>query len=163
MRKLGRELEFISWIKRDGSGTESVTEKLLDIMQDDEFEVNCLSMTEGTYIASGFNSFVVKLKPIDEIIKQFENVSTGFKLYDGHEVREGDLLKGKYSFERHDNDYPYYLIVYNKDSGMFVGKQLHDLGVKFENELYIIRDSVYVGNINRDSGLLKKHNLKLKD
>jgi hypothetical protein len=31
-------------------------------MKDDLFELNQLSLTEGTFIASGFNSFVVKLK-----------------------------------------------------------------------------------------------------
>ena len=62
MEKLGKELEFISWIKRDGSGTKMVKKKLIEIMQEDTFKVNCLSMTEKTFIASGFNSFVVRMK-----------------------------------------------------------------------------------------------------
>ena len=62
MEKLGKELEFISWIKRDGSGTKMVKKKLIEIMQEDTFKVNCLSITEKTFIASGFNSFVVRLK-----------------------------------------------------------------------------------------------------
>jgi hypothetical protein len=62
MEKLGKELEFISWIKRDGSGTKMVKKKLIEIMQEDTFKVNCLSLTEKTFIASGFNSFVVRLK-----------------------------------------------------------------------------------------------------
>ena len=62
MEKLGKELEFISWIKRDGSGAKMVKKKLIELMQEDTFKVSCLSMTEKTFIASGFNSFVVKLK-----------------------------------------------------------------------------------------------------
>ena len=62
MEKLGKELEFISWIKRDGSGTKMVKKKLIELMQEDTFKVNCLSLTEKTFIASGFNSFVVRLK-----------------------------------------------------------------------------------------------------
>jgi len=62
MDKLGKELDFISWIKRDGSGTGMVKKRLIELMQDDVFQVNCLSITEGTFVASGFNSFVVKLK-----------------------------------------------------------------------------------------------------
>ena len=60
MEKLGKELNFISWIKRDGSGTKMVKKGLIEIMQNESFKINCLSMTEKTFIASGFNSFVVK-------------------------------------------------------------------------------------------------------
>ncbi|MBK7362894.1 MAG: hypothetical protein IPJ01_11400 [Micavibrio sp.] len=66
----GSRLEFISWIKRDGSGTESVTEEYAKTMNDDKFEVNCLSLSENTHIASGFNSFVVKIKKADITEKQ---------------------------------------------------------------------------------------------
>ena len=61
MEKLGKELEFISWIKRDGSGTKRVKKPLIELMQGDRFKINCLSMTEKTFIASGFNSFVVRI------------------------------------------------------------------------------------------------------
>ena len=63
-----KELEFISWIKRDGSGTEKVPEDMLENMlnnkfaKDDYFRLNVLSLSNKTFIASGFNSFVVKLK-----------------------------------------------------------------------------------------------------
>jgi hypothetical protein len=160
MKKLGKELEFISWIKRDGSGTEQVPEKLIKIMQKEEFDVFCLSISEDTYIASGFNSFVVKLKPINEIAKQFSNILTGFTLSDGHEVREGDLLKGKYPFEGYDDDYPYHLIMYLTDKGKFVGRQLHDFGLKNDYDFYMIKECSFVGNINKDSELLEKYNLK---
>ena len=61
MEKLGKELEFISRIKRDGSGTKRVKKKLIELMQGDRFKINRLSMTEKTFIASGFNSFVVRI------------------------------------------------------------------------------------------------------
>lgn len=73
--KKGKELEFISWIKRDGSGTVMIggewdkesTPKIDDMSYVDEenFNIACLSLTEKTFIASGFNSFVVRLKPVE--------------------------------------------------------------------------------------------------
>lgn len=68
MDKLPHELDFISIIKRDGSGTIPVTEK--DILFFEEnmfaakevFRVFHLSLTQKTFIAIGFNSYVVKLK-----------------------------------------------------------------------------------------------------
>lgn len=62
MIRLGKELEFISQIKRDGSGVKKVSKGIVKVMQNDNFPMTCLSITEGTYIATGFNSFVVKLK-----------------------------------------------------------------------------------------------------
>ena len=61
--KYGRQLEFISWIVRDGSGTTPVGSKDMDHLANEKFSITCLSMTEKTYIAAGFNSYVVKLKP----------------------------------------------------------------------------------------------------
>lgn len=66
-QKMGWELKFISRIKRDGSGT-------IKIENDEEvayhdgtvFNINCLSVTHGTFIASEFNSYVVKLKGKDK-------------------------------------------------------------------------------------------------
>lgn len=66
----GSRLEFISWIKRDGSGTEPITDDYLKILQDEKFDVNCLSLSENTHIASGFNSFVVRIKKADITEKQ---------------------------------------------------------------------------------------------
>jgi hypothetical protein len=73
MKKLGKELEFISLVKRDGSGTIAVgTEWNADsdypktddmsYLDDEEFEIRVLSITQKTYIASGFNTWVVRLK-----------------------------------------------------------------------------------------------------
>lgn len=63
MRLRGSELEFISCIKSDGTGTEPVNSAEIESVQDSVFELNGLSMSAKTFIASGFNSFVVKLKP----------------------------------------------------------------------------------------------------
>ena len=56
----GRELIFISRINRDGSGT--TTAKEVDHLDNEDFVVICLSLTKHTFIASAFNSWVVKLK-----------------------------------------------------------------------------------------------------
>ena len=68
MKKKAHELEFISQIHRDGSGTSKVKEDYLKsmlentLMKDEYFELYCLSLTEKTYIAFSFNAFVVRLK-----------------------------------------------------------------------------------------------------
>jgi len=68
MKKKASDLIFISQINRDGSGTTPVPEDYVKMMtenklcKDDKFKITGLSMTEKTFIASGFNSFVVKLK-----------------------------------------------------------------------------------------------------
>lgn len=74
MKKKAHELEFISQINRAGSGTTEVKEDYLKamlenkLMKNDYFELTCLSLTEKTFIASGFNSFVVRLKPENSAI-----------------------------------------------------------------------------------------------
>ena len=56
----GKHLNFISRILRDGSGVEPCQ----DMTNSDEHEytLTYLSMTLGTYIARGFNSYVVRIK-----------------------------------------------------------------------------------------------------
>jgi len=58
----GKDLVFISRIERNGSGTVDVSTKSMLFVADDLFKISCLSITNGTYIAAGFNSYVVKLK-----------------------------------------------------------------------------------------------------
>ncbi len=61
MRKeYGKNLVFISRILRDGSGT--VDDKDYEYCNDVKFNLQSLSITHGTWIASEFNSYVVKLK-----------------------------------------------------------------------------------------------------
>lgn len=62
MQVKGKELEFISQINRDGSGTAKVSEDYVKMMNDETFSITCLSLTQKTYIANGFNAFVVRLK-----------------------------------------------------------------------------------------------------
>jgi hypothetical protein len=84
MKALGKELDFISLVKRDGSGTVMVgTEWDADLspypktddvsyMDDDTFTLNIISLTHKTYIASGFNTWVVKIKnnPLETAFKK---------------------------------------------------------------------------------------------
>jgi hypothetical protein len=71
MQKLGKELEFISFIKRDGTGVIMVGTEWnakmnvpktdsVDYLDNEIFTIKCL--TKKTFIAHGFNSWVVKLK-----------------------------------------------------------------------------------------------------
>jgi hypothetical protein len=68
MKKKAHELEFISQIKRDGSGTTKVKKSYLkamldnSLMKNQDFELHCLSITEKTFIAFNFNAFVVRLR-----------------------------------------------------------------------------------------------------
>lgn len=71
----GSKLEFISFIKRDGSGTILVgtewdtnsnhpktDDTEMSYLDDDEFNLTILSLSNKTYIASAFNTWVVKIK-----------------------------------------------------------------------------------------------------
>ena len=71
MEYQGKQLEFISFIKRDGTGTVMVGSKWnkdcpkidnMSYLDDDFFDVKCLSLSQKTFIASGFNSFVVRIR-----------------------------------------------------------------------------------------------------
>jgi hypothetical protein len=68
MKATAHELEFISQIKRDGSGTMKVPESYLKalkenpLMRDENYKIHCLSVNNQTFLALGFNSFIVKLK-----------------------------------------------------------------------------------------------------
>lgn len=73
MEKKGKQLKFLSFIKRDGSGTvtcgstwngEMGIPKVDDMsyLDNDDFTLHALSLSERTFIAHGFNSFVVRLK-----------------------------------------------------------------------------------------------------
>jgi hypothetical protein len=62
MTKKAHELEFISKIKRDGTGV--ILDFNKTFLKDEYFKLTSLSLTEKTFIASRFNSYVVKLKEI---------------------------------------------------------------------------------------------------
>ena len=56
----GNELIFLRRINKYGES--SIEEAKEELHQDDDFQITCLSISEGTYIAHGFSTFVVKLK-----------------------------------------------------------------------------------------------------
>ena len=58
----GSDLIFVSRILRDGSGTEPLSPAHRKIIQDENLNVNRLSISQDTWIANGFNSYVVKMK-----------------------------------------------------------------------------------------------------
>lgn len=62
--KKGSELIFISRINADGSGVKEVDQEEIDNdwFKKEKFRMSRLSMSNGTWIASGMNSYVVKLK-----------------------------------------------------------------------------------------------------
>lgn len=60
MKKPGHELKFISQIKRDGTGVIDLANVDMSFFDNDKFKINSLSVTNKTYIACGFNSFVVQ-------------------------------------------------------------------------------------------------------
>ena len=68
MKKKAHELDFISQIKRDGSGTVKISDSYLEsmienpLMKNSDFELHQLSLSEKTFIAFNFNVFVVRLK-----------------------------------------------------------------------------------------------------
>ncbi len=69
IQKFPHELEFISQINRDGKGVSEVSQSFLkacetnSLMKNELYDLYCLSVTEGTFIAQNFNSYVVKIKP----------------------------------------------------------------------------------------------------
>lgn len=91
MKLKGYQLEFVSRIQRDGSGIIPVRNIEIESLQDDVFEINGLSMTSKTFIASGFNSYVVKLKP--QIPNQIINESNSKTIL-------LDYKKDRISFEK---------------------------------------------------------------
>lgn len=63
MTAKGSDLIFISRILRDGSGVEPIADQeSMAHVANAEFTLASLSITHGTFIASEFNSYVVKKK-----------------------------------------------------------------------------------------------------
>lgn len=99
MKILGKDLVFISQINRDGSGVHKVADDYIAMMLDETFRVRCLSLTENTYIATNFNSFVVRLRetrteselsPMDKAADKFRNE---YKYFFGDDnVRQRNII-----------------------------------------------------------------------
>lgn len=63
MDRYGSELIFISRISGTGKHIEILqNDKTERFTNDEKFELNSLSISNGTYIASGMSSYVVRLK-----------------------------------------------------------------------------------------------------
>jgi hypothetical protein len=64
MRKYAVSLEFISEIKRDGTGVKQVLPSHVKFLEDNNeyFDLFSLSTKENTYVAHGLKCYVVKLK-----------------------------------------------------------------------------------------------------
>jgi hypothetical protein len=62
MKCKASDLIFISQIKRDGSGVSKRFDREYLAACDEEFRMSCLSLSEKTFIAVNFNTYVVKLK-----------------------------------------------------------------------------------------------------
>ncbi len=56
----GHELIFLRRINRYGES--SIEEVKEELYKDDAFQITCLSISQDTYIAHGFSTFVVKIK-----------------------------------------------------------------------------------------------------
>lgn len=101
MKKKANELEFISIINRDGSGTEIIKEDHIT-KQDAEYDLHCLSVRHKTYIALNFNAFVVRIKEqkiheLKTLPQYFNEVFNGNKTFelrkDDRNYNVGDTLK----------------------------------------------------------------------
>lgn len=88
MIRKATELKFISQIERDGSGVKEITTEHLEhlLKFNEGYTLSSLSLTEQTFIASNFNVYVVKIKPITiEQIKPKTTMELLDMLYDNHD------------------------------------------------------------------------------
>ena len=75
MKAKPADLIFISQINRDGSGVKPVPESYIDamntnpLMKDEKYKLHRLSLTEDTWLALGFNSFVVRMKEPPHLVE----------------------------------------------------------------------------------------------
>jgi hypothetical protein len=58
----GHQLIFLKRINKQGDSSLIPAHEDNRHYYDDNFEITCLSISEGTYIAHGFSTFIVKLK-----------------------------------------------------------------------------------------------------
>ena len=62
LKAQGKELIFISRILRDGTGVEMIeSQDEVEHLRETSFDLMCLSLSHSTYLASSFNSYIVKL------------------------------------------------------------------------------------------------------
>lgn len=94
MVRKGRDLIFISQISGDGQRIIEITDqdfvKRNSLIEDGNFQINCLSISNGTYIASGTCTYIVKLK--DDVEELFRLAELHMKL-----MREQNVLISVYT------------------------------------------------------------------
>jgi len=62
LKRQGKELIFISRILRDGTGVEMIeSQDEVEHLRETSFDLMYLSISHTTYLASSFNSYIVKL------------------------------------------------------------------------------------------------------
>lgn len=66
MKKKGKDLDFISEIGTDGKILKDISKADMSYHDQNIFILNTLSVPQKTYIASAFNSYVVKFKKVTE-------------------------------------------------------------------------------------------------
>jgi len=64
MKKKGKDLDFISEIGTNGKIIKDISMADMSYYDQDIFILNTLSVPQKTYIASAFNSYVVKFKKV---------------------------------------------------------------------------------------------------
>lgn len=67
MEAKGRDLIFIKRIEGDGSKVSVPKKELIKIEQGETFRLSCLSISNGTYIASSMSTYIVKLKDLSKV------------------------------------------------------------------------------------------------
>lgn len=87
MEKYGHELEFISMISADGKSLLEHT----NLIKENKYTLTQLSYNNGTYIASGGCTFVVKLKPKTHEITTIEQLIKVATIDNIHEMSEAFL------------------------------------------------------------------------
>jgi hypothetical protein len=72
----GRDLQFLRRIHADGT-SEPIQEA--DYLHDTLLTLTCLSISQGTYIAHGFSTYVVKMKPTAHTPKNNWEMATALR------------------------------------------------------------------------------------
>lgn len=94
MEAKGKDLIFIKQIAGDGSELTTPAKTSLIFEQDTTFQLRHLSITNGTFIASAMNTYIVKLKPIPKkvIEMKFQEILSKLPFYKGFSTYEREAI-----------------------------------------------------------------------
>jgi hypothetical protein len=92
-RAKGKELIFLKRIDNDGTCLKPVDDEWVNDVynQEDVYEINCLSMTYRTYIASGNSTYIVRFKNLFGV--KAEELRIGQQVYHKDIYNARELLK----------------------------------------------------------------------